>query len=114
MEISHLYLDGSKVWATEVIHSAPIIGDFCTSALDAWTNGRTEAIRCLTKEVKIRDLGPHRILNVIWPTTQPCVNFAHLIDTLNDDTALLINRWQQARDAVLIASGQGFRSRIKG
>ena len=42
MEISHLYPDGSKVWANEVIQGASIIVDFLTSALEAWTNSRIE------------------------------------------------------------------------
>ena len=100
MEISHLYPDGSKVWNDKVTHGAPIIDDFRASALHAWTNNQTKAIRCLTKQVKIRDLEPRGILYMIWATTQPYADFAHLIETLNEGKALLINRWQQARDAV--------------
>ena len=109
MEISHLYPDGSNVWANKVIHGVPIINDFCTSALDAWTNSRTEAIRCLTRQGKICDLDLSRILYMIWATTQVQADFAHPIETLNDGKALLINRWQQARDTVFDIIWAGFQ-----
>ena len=74
--------------------------DFRTSALDAWTNSLTEAIRCLTKQGKIRDLELRRILYMIWATMQVHADFAHPIETLKDGKALLINRLQQARDTI--------------
>ena len=100
MDISHLYPDGSKVWANKVISGAPIIDEFRASVLDAWTNSRTEAILCLTKEGKIRDLEARGTFYIIWATTQHYADFAHPIETLNDGKALLINRWQEARGTV--------------
>ncbi|MEK9978807.1 MAG: TetR family transcriptional regulator C-terminal domain-containing protein, partial [Paracoccaceae bacterium] len=69
MEISRLYPDGSKVWANEVIHGAPIIHDFLTSALEDWTNSRIAAMRGWIEEGKIRDIEPRWILYMIWDTT---------------------------------------------
>ena len=100
MEISRLYPDGSKVWANEVIHGAPIIHDFLTSALEDWTNSRIVAMRRWIEEGKIRDVEPRWILYMIWATTQHYADFAHQIETLNDDKALSINQWQQAKDTV--------------
>ena len=37
---------------------------------------------------------------MIWATTQPCADFFHLIETLNDGKELSMNQWQQARDTV--------------
>ena len=40
MEISRRHPDGSKVWASEVMHGAPVIQDYLESTLRDWTAGR--------------------------------------------------------------------------
>ena len=99
MEISQLYADGSKVWADEVIHAAPIIHDFLTLALEDWTNSRIVAMRRWIEKGKIHDVEPRWILYMIWGTKH-YTDFAHQIEILNDVKALSTNQWQQARDKV--------------
>ena len=99
MEISRLYADGSKVWADEVIHAAPIIHDFLPLALEDWTNSRIVAMRRWIEKGKIHDVEPRWILYMIWGTKH-YTDFAHQIETLNDVNALSTNQWQQARDTV--------------
>jgi TetR/AcrR family transcriptional regulator len=100
MEISRLHPDGSKVWANEVIHGAPIIHDFLTSALEDWTNSRIAAMHGWIEEGKIRDIEPRWILYMIWATTQHYADFTHQIETLNNGKALSIDQWKQATDSV--------------
>ena len=57
-------------------------------------------MRRLTRQGKILDLEPCRTLYLIWATTQPCADFFHLIETLNDGKALSMKQWQQARATV--------------
>lgn len=40
MEISRRHPDGSKVWASEVMHGAPVIQDYLETTLRDWTTGR--------------------------------------------------------------------------
>ena len=40
MEISRRHPDGSKVWASEVMHGAPVIQDYLETTLRDWTRGR--------------------------------------------------------------------------
>lgn len=44
MEISRRHPKGSKVWASEVMHGAPIIQDYLENTLREWTDGRIAAI----------------------------------------------------------------------
>ena len=40
MEISRRHPNGSKVWASEVMHGAPVIQDYLETTLRDWTNGQ--------------------------------------------------------------------------
>ncbi len=45
MEISRRHPDGSKVWASEVMHGAPVIQDYLETTLRDWTTGRAKLIQ---------------------------------------------------------------------
>ena len=45
MEISRRHADGSKVWASEVMHGAPVIQDYLETTLRDWTTGRVGLIQ---------------------------------------------------------------------
>ncbi|MFD2441912.1 TetR family transcriptional regulator C-terminal domain-containing protein, partial [Paracoccus kondratievae] len=45
MEISRRYPNGSKVWASEVMHGAPVIQDYLETTLRDWTAGRAAVIQ---------------------------------------------------------------------
>ena len=45
MRISRDHPFGSKVWASEVMHGAPVIQDYLETTLREWTEGRMKAIQ---------------------------------------------------------------------
>ena len=45
MDISRRHPFGSKVWASEVMHGAPVIQDYLETTLREWTEGRVAVIR---------------------------------------------------------------------
>jgi AcrR family transcriptional regulator len=45
MEISRTHPHGSKVWASEVMHGAPVIQDYLETTLRDWTEGRIAVIQ---------------------------------------------------------------------
>lgn len=50
MDISRRHPYGSKVWASEVMHAAPVIQDYLETTLRDWTEGRIAVIqRWMTK-----------------------------------------------------------------
>ncbi len=49
MEISRRHPAGSKVWAAEVMHGAPVIQDYLETTLREWTEGRARVIRPLDR-----------------------------------------------------------------
>ena len=112
MEISRRHPDGSKVWASEVMHGAPVIQDYLETTLVDWTEGRIAVIRRWIDEGKMDQIDPRHLLYMLWATTQHYADFGHQIETLNDGTPLTDAQWEDAKNSVkvIILKGVGARA----
>lgn len=99
MQVSREQRYGSKVWANEVMHGAPIIQDYLESALKSWTDSRIAVINRWIAEGRVRPLDPRWLLYMIWATTQHYADFAHQIETLNTGP-LSDAQWAEATETV--------------
>lgn len=100
MDISRDHPNGSKVWASEVMHGAPVIQDYLETTLTEWTNGRIEVIERWISEGRMDPVDPRHLLYMLWATTQHYADFGHQIETLNGDTPLSDQQWDQAKSNV--------------
>jgi len=93
---------GSKVWANEIIHGAPVLGDVrLADLLNQWEKQITIQIREWIDEGKIRDIDPHYLLYMIWATTQHYADFEHQIKVLNGGAPLDKHQQEQATQTVV-------------
>ena len=102
MEISRRHPDGSKVWASEVMHGAPVIQDYLETTLRNWTTGRAALIQRWIDEGKMAPVDPRHLLYMLWATTQHYADFGHQIETLNNGKPLSDRQWKEAKDSVKI------------
>jgi TetR/AcrR family transcriptional regulator len=100
MEISGRHPNGSKVWASEVMHGAPVIQDYLETTLSDWTEGRVTIIRRWIAEGKMADVDPYHLLYMLWATTQHYADFSHQIETLNGGKPLSDAQWEAAKASV--------------
>ncbi len=100
MDISRRHPHGSKVWASEVMHGAPVIQDYLETTLRDWTNGRIAVIQRWIDEDQMRAVNPRHLLYLLWATTQHYADFGHQIQTLNDGKPLTDGQWQDAKTSV--------------
>ena len=100
MDISRTHPHGSKVWASEVMHGAPVIQDYLETTLRDWTNGRIAVIQRWITEGKMRPVDPRHLLYMLWATTQHYADFGHQIQTLNGDQPLNDRQWAEAKASV--------------
>jgi len=106
MEISRQYPYGSKVWANEVIHNAPIIQDYLETTLKEWSATREQVIQGWIESGLMDPVEPKYLLYMIWATTQHYADFVHQIETLNDGSPLGEADWANAcRDVKKIILG---------
>jgi len=93
---------GSKVWANEIIHGAPVLGDKKLSKfLNIWEKRKTIQIGRWIKQGKILPVDPHYLLFMIWATTQHYADFEHQISVLNGNKALSKTQQAQATKNVI-------------
>ena len=112
MQISRDHPFGSKVWASEVMHGAPVIQDYLEGTLRAWTEGRMAAIRSWIEQGRLAPVDPRQLMYMIWATTQHYADFSHQIETLNKGLPLSDTQWLDATQTVktIILRGIGLRS----
>ena len=112
MEISRRHPAGSKVWASEVMHGAPVIQDYLETTLEQWTNGRITVIQSWIDRGLMAPIDPRHLLYMVWATTQHYADFGHQIETLNNSEPLTDAQWQAATESVktIILKGIGAKS----
>jgi len=111
MEISRAHPAGSKVWASEVMHHAPVIQDYLETTLADWTEGRMAAIQRWIDQGRMNPVNPRHLLYMLWATTQHYADFGHQIETLNNGP-MTDAEWDEAKDSVkgIILAGIGVRA----
>ena len=114
MEISRHHSAGSKAWASEVMHGAPVIQDYLETTLEQWTNGRIAVIQRWIDRGLMAPIDPRHLLYMVWATTQHYADFGHQIETLNNSDPLTDAQWQAATDSVktIILNGIGAKSAL--
>ena len=112
MEISRRHPAGSKVWASEVMHRAPVIQDYLETTLTEWTEGRMAIIQRWIDEGKMDPVNPRHLLYMLWATTQHYADFGHQIETLNGGAPLDEQQWAEAKASVkqIILRGIGIEA----
>lgn len=100
MDISRRHPHGSKVWAAEVMHGAPVIQDYLETTLRQWTEGRIAVIQRWIDEGKMAPIDPRHLLYMLWATTQHYADFGHQIETLNAGAPLSDRQWREATESV--------------
>jgi TetR/AcrR family transcriptional regulator len=100
MDISRRHPFGSKVWASEVMHGAPVIQDYLETTLRDWTDGRIAAIQRWIDEGKMAPVNPRHLLYMLWATTQHYADFGHQVETLNAGRPLTDRQWREAKESV--------------
>jgi TetR/AcrR family transcriptional regulator len=109
MRISRDHPYGSKVWANEVLHGAPVIQHYMEGALRDWMDHRIAAIQRWIDQGLMSPIDPRHLIYMIWATTQHYADFGHQIETLNGHKPLSDRQWKiatdQAREIILRGIG---------
>ena len=100
MEISRRHPAGSKVWASEVMHRAPVIQDYLETTLVEWTEDRMRVIQRWIDAGQMDPIDPRHLLYMLWATTQHYADFGHQIETLNGGRPFSDAQWDKAKATV--------------
>ncbi|MBU1332802.1 MAG: TetR/AcrR family transcriptional regulator [Gammaproteobacteria bacterium] len=91
---------GSKVWANEIIHGAPMLGETLDDSLYTWAKMKEAKIRQWVEDKRILPVEPSALLYMIWASTQHYADFSHQVGVLNDHQPLSNVQFERAVQTV--------------
>lgn len=109
---------GSRIWASEIMRGAPVIGDFLETTLKDWLRSRETIIRRWIKAGKLEPMEPRYLFYMIWAATQHYADFEMQITALNGGKPLSDAQFKTAKEQVIrtvlrgILAGRGAPSVI--
>ncbi len=112
MELARSRPNGSKVWANEIIHGAPMIRDYLETHLLEWCVSRETRIQSWIDRGMMRPVNPRYLLYMIWASTQHYADFGTQINVLNNGVPLSDRDFEEARQTLVdvILSGLLYES----
>ena len=67
--------DASRIFASEIIHGAPVLNDYLSSDFKVWVQTKVDVIQYWIKQQLIDDINPYHLLFLIWGATQHYADF---------------------------------------
>jgi TetR/AcrR family transcriptional regulator len=67
--------DASRIFASEIIHGAPVLSDYLSSDFKIWVQTKVDVIQFWIKQELIDDINPYHLLFLIWGATQHYADF---------------------------------------
>lgn len=103
----------SRVFANEIIHGAPQIGDFLQEELRDWVDRKARVIEGWIADGKMRKVDPRHLFFMIWANTQTYADFAVQIAAVLGRESLAPEDYQLAARQVseIILAGCGLKAR---
>ncbi len=101
MDLSRSRPNGSKVWANEIIHGAPMIQRDLETRLREWCLSREALIQQWIEQGKMRPTNPRYLLYMIWASTQHYADFNTQIAALNNGQPLTDKDFEEAKKTVI-------------
>ena len=74
--------DASRIFASELIHGAPVLNEYLHSDFKIWLQSKVNVIETWIKQGLIDDVNPHHLLFLIWSSTQHYADFEQQILTI--------------------------------
>ena len=67
--------DSSRIFASELIHGAPVLKDYLNSDFKTWLQSKVAVIDTWIEKGLIDSVNPHHLLFLIWSSTQHYADF---------------------------------------
>ena len=101
MELSRSRPNGSKVWANEIIHGAPMIRDYLETHVREWCASREARIQSWIDRGMMRPVNARYLLYMIWASTQHFADFGIQITVLNNGKPLSDEAFEEAKQTLV-------------
>jgi TetR/AcrR family transcriptional regulator len=108
MELSRERPEASRLFANEILHGAPAIGDFLAGPLKTLVDEKAVIIRRWIAEGRLAPIDPHHLIFAIWATTQHYADFDVQVRAVLGDRK---DHMETAQNTLLAIVLEGLRPR---
>jgi len=78
--------DSSRIFASELIHGAPVLNDYLNTGFQTWLQNKVTVINSWVDNGLIDKVNPHHLLFLIWSSTQHYADFnVQVVAALNKE-----------------------------
>lgn len=109
LEMSRNRPEASRLFASEMLHGAPIIGDFLAGPLKELVDAKAAVIAGWIAAGKLAPVEPHHLIMMIWAVTQHYADFDAQVQAVLGGDAADERRFADARSTVLHVLLAGLR-----
>lgn len=111
LEMSRTRPEASRLFANEILHGAPAIGDFLSGPLKELVEEKAAVISAWIAEGRIRKMEPRHLIMMIWAVTQHYADFDVQVRAVLGDDAQPARRYEAAHETIMAVLLDGLRPR---
>jgi len=103
--------DASRIFASELIHGAPVLNEYLNSDFKVWLNNKVSVIETWVEQGLIDKVNPHHLLFLIWSSTQHYADFNVQVVAALDKSAMNDNDFEEVVSSLtqIILKGCGIQ-----
>ena len=111
LEMSRTRPEASRLFANEILHGAPVIGEFLGGPLKELVDEKAAVIRTWIADGRIRKIEPRHLIMMIWAVTQHYADFDVQVQAVLGPDAAPLRRYRHAEETVMGVLLEGLRPR---
>jgi TetR/AcrR family transcriptional regulator len=105
--------DASRIFASEIIHGAPVLNGYLGADFKTWVQTKVDVIQYWIKQGLIDDINPYHLLFLIWGATQHYADFNVQVLAALDKNEMDTSDFDAIVDSItsIVLKGCGVRSK---
>lgn len=105
--------DASRIFASEIIHGAPILNEYLSTDFKVWVQTKVDVIEGWIKQGLMDDINPYHLLFLIWGATQHYADFNVQVLSAMDKEQMDEQSFEAVVDSItsLVLKGCGVKTR---
>lgn len=105
--------DASRIFASEIIHGAPVLNGYLSADFKTWVQTKVDVIQYWIKQGLIDDINPYHLLFLIWGATQHYADFNVQVLAALDKNEMNMSDFDAIVDSItsIVLKGCGVRSK---
>jgi TetR/AcrR family transcriptional regulator len=111
LEMSRTRPAASRLFANEILHGAPVIGDFLSGSLKALVDEKAAVIGAWIAEGRMAAIDPRHLIMMVWAVTQHYADFDAQVEAVLGPGAAPAERYRDAQRTVASVILGGLRPR---